>query len=116
MRCSNIQIHARIPIPVNSDGTGVAVVPSFRDLNGVVYAIDAVKNACGDADTVPIIRYRDDGEPEPVGVARSVQWDPQGFIEIDGVLFVGGTAEDVIVTSSGDVVSMDIESIGLGIL
>ena len=90
-------------------------MPCFRDGNGVVYQIEAVKDACEEADQwLPIIRYKDNGQAETIGVARSVKWNPEGFIEVDGVLRFGGTSEEIIFDTVKNVTSMTIEAIGLG--
>ena len=115
MRCAGIQIHARIPVPTNSEGDNIYKMPCFKDENGVVYQIEAVRDACEEADAeIPIIRYKDDGQPEVIGVAYSIQWNPDGFIELDGLLHFGGTSEEIIFDTAENVTSMTIESIGLG--
>lgn len=115
MRCTNIEIYAKIPVPVNSDGDNVYKTQCFKDEVGLIYQIEAVRDACGGVENVPIIRYRDNGDPETIGVARSVKWNPAGFIEVDGVLQFGGTSEEIIFDTVKNIVSMTIESIGLGI-
>lgn len=115
MRCTGIQIHARIPVPVNSEGDNVYGMACFRDENGMTYQIEAIRDACEEADAeMPIIRYRDDGQSEVIGVVNSVVWNPEGFIEVDGVIQFGGTSEDIIFDTVKNVTSMTIESIGLG--
>ena len=49
-----------------------------------------------------------------IGVVSSVAWNPEGFIEVDGVIQFGGTSEDIIFDTVKNVTSMTIESIGLG--
>ena len=115
MRCAGIQIHAKIPVLTNSDGDNIYKMPCFRDGNGVVYQIEAVKDACEETDQwLPIIRYKDNGQAETIGVARSVKWNPAGFIEVDGVLRFGGTSEEIIFDTVKNVTDMTIEAIGLG--
>ena len=115
MRCAGIQIHVKIPVLTNSDGDNIDRMPCFRDGNGVVYQIEAVKDACEETDQwLPIIRYKDNGRAETIGVARSVKWNPAGFIEVDGVLRFGGTSENVIFDAVNNVASMTIVAIGLG--
>ena len=115
MRCADIQIHVKIPVPTNSDGDNIDRMPCFRDGNGVVYQIEAVKDACEEMDQwLPIIRYKDNGRAETIGVARSVKWNPEGFIEVDGVLRFGGTSEEIIFDTVKNVTSMTIEAIGIG--
>lgn len=114
MRCEGIQINAKIPVEANQADKRYAVFPLFRDGNDVIYEIEAIKNACKDTKDIPIIRYKEDGSSEAIGVAHSVSWNPTGFIEVDGVLWFGGTSEDVVFDSCHNVVSMNIEAIGLG--
>lgn len=115
MRSTGIQIHAKIPVLKNSDGDSVCQAPYFRDGNNVVYQIEAIRGACGGAKNIPIIRYKADGTNEAIGVARAIEWNPDGFIEVSGVLWFGGTSEEVIFDSANSVVSMTIESVGLGL-
>lgn len=115
MRCAEIKIHVEIPIPINSNGTNRHFeMPCFKDKNDVVYELSAIKDACENVESVPIIRYDDNGNPIVIGTANSVKWNPEGFIEIDGVLNFGSTSEEIIFSSSKDVTSMEIEAIGLG--
>ena len=115
MICVGIQIHAKIPVPTNSDGDNIYKMPCFRDENGVVYQIEAIKDACEESEPwLPIIRYKDDGQAETIGVARTVKWNPEGFIEVDGVLRFGGTSEEIIFDTVKNVTDMTIEAIGLG--
>lgn len=115
MRCEQIRIHAEIPVPVNSEGTNFYKMECFKDLNNVVYELRAIKDACEDASGMPIIRHNDSGQAIPIGVANSVRWNENGCIEVDGILFHGGTSEEYIFSSTGDVVSMDIEAFGFGV-
>ena len=114
MRCESIDIQARIPVPINSDGTGICKTPCFKDANGVVYEIEAVKSACEEAKGLPIVRYNDDGNAVVIGAAKSIRYR-DGYIEVDGTLFGGGTSEEVVLSSTSDVVEMNIEHIGLGV-
>lgn len=115
MRCADIQIHAKIPVPTNSDGDHIYRTPCFRDGNGYVYKIEAVKDACEESCAgIPIIRYKDDGQAETIGVAQTVKWNRDGFIELDGVLRFGGTSENVIFDAVKNVAAMTIVAIGLG--
>lgn len=114
MRCTDIQIYAKIPVPINSNDDNACSVPCFRDGNGYVYQIDAIKNACEESDTgIPIIRHKDDGQAEMVGVVKTVKWNPEGFIEVDGSLQFGGTSEWVVFDDNKNVEFMAIRSIDL---
>lgn len=118
MRSENIRVHIEIPIQVNSTGTSPHFTcDCFRDKNGTVYELQAIKNACDDANKnqLPIIQYNDDGEPVPIGIAHTVKYNPAGYIEIDGVIKFGGTSEEIDFSSTKDVTSMEIESIGFSV-
>ena len=115
MRIESIDICVSMRVPINCDGTGVCKIPCFKDANGVVYEETAIKDACEEANgsNLPIIRYNDSGDPVVIGVAKSVRYQ-NGYIDIEGSLFAGGTSEEIIFTSTKDVCEMTIESIGLG--
>lgn len=114
MRCESIDIQARMPVPINSNGTGICKTPCFKDANGVVYDVEAIKSACEEAKDLPIIRYSDDGNAVVIGVTKSIRYK-DGYIEVDGTLFGGGTSEEIVFSSTKDVVEMNIESVGLGV-
>lgn len=115
MRCEHIRIHVEIPVPINSDGTNCYKAECYKDLNGVVYEVQAIKDACEEASELPIVRYNESGKAIPIGIANSIRWNEKGYIEVDGVLFFGGTNEEYIFSSTKDVVSMDIESFGFDV-
>lgn len=114
MRCVGIEIHVKMPVPVNYTGDVCGQKPLFRDANGVVYQIGAIQDACKKALDIPIIRYQPDGKTDVIGVARSVEWNPDGFIDVDGFLWFGGTSDDVIFDDRKNVTEMIITEIGLG--
>ena len=114
MRCEPIDIHAKMPVPINSDGTGICKIPCYKDANGVVYEIEAVKSACAAAEDLPIVRYDDNGKTVVIGAVKSIRYE-NGNVEVEGTLFGGGTSEDVIFSSTKNVVEMSIKSVGLGV-
>ncbi len=114
MRSVEIGITLRIPVPVNFDGTGICKMDCFRDDNGIVYEINAIKDACDEAENIPIIQYDENGQRTVVGVADKLVYE-DGCMIVTGKIFAGGTNEDVIFTPSKDVTSMEIESIGFGV-
>lgn len=114
MRSTEIGITLRIPVPINSDGTGICKMDCFRDDNGIVYEIEAIKDACDDAENIPIIQYDENGQQKVIGVADKLVYE-DGCMIVAGRIFAGGTNEDVIFTSSKDVTSMEINSIGFGV-
>ncbi len=95
MRCESIDIRARIPVPINSDRTGICKIPCLKDSNGVVYEIEAIKFACEEAEDWLIIQYDDAGNTVVIGVANSIYYK-DGYIEVEGTLFGGGTSEEFI--------------------
>ena len=108
MRCANIRIHADIPV-VEEAG-----YLRFHDHNNVVYSIEAIQKACEKASNLPIIKYDERGVEQVVGVAQSIKWNPNGFIEIDGMMLFGGTTEFVKLGNDNCVVSMEFSAVGLG--
>lgn len=87
MRVDNVKVTMDIPVHFNQP-----------DKNGYVYTKEsweeAVKNAVG----VPIEIINDDSTRTPVGVAQDVQLVKDGekdIIKVSGMLFYGGTSEDV---------------------
>lgn len=107
MRVENIKIHLEIPVN-GSDENG-----QFTDGNGVVYTVDAIKEACEKAVFVPfIILFNEDGKAVPLGVIHSLKWNQAGFVEADGTICFGGTCETSTFGNDGKIVSMDITSVG----
>lgn len=107
MRCGNIRIHVEIPIYADKNNC-------FCDDNHVSYSIPAIRKACETASNLPIIQYDEQGTEKVVGVAQSIKWNPHGFIEVDGQLLFGGTNETVELGRDDCVVSMELNTVGLG--
>ena len=114
MRCKNIKFTAALPIEIDIPDKKTCVFPHFKDANNIVYEVEAIKQACETAKDLPIIRYKDDGSAETIGVAESICWNPTGFIEVNGVMWFGGSSEDVTLDSCNNVVHMSIQAIGIG--
>lgn len=114
MRSTEIGITLRIPVPINSFGTGICKTDCFKDNNGIVYEIEAIKDACDGIVDVPIIQWDENGQQKVVGVANKLEYE-DGCVIVTGRIFAGGTNEEVIFTSTKDVTSMEISSIGFGI-
>lgn len=114
MRSTEISITLRIPVPINSDGTGISRIDCFWDDNGIAYEIEAIKDACDDAQNIPIIQYDENGKQTVVGVADKLVYE-DGCVIVTGRILAGGTNEDVVFTSNKDVTSMEIKSIGFGV-
>ena len=114
MRCVGIEIHVKMPVPGNYTGGFCDQKPRFRDANGVVYQIGAIQDACEKVSDIPIVRIQPDGKTDVIGVARSVEWNPDGFIDVDGFLWFGGTSDNVIFDDRENVTKMIITEIGLG--
>lgn len=100
MRCDMIGVTYKIPVPVN--------VP---DGNGILYTVDAVKNACLETGGHPITQINIDGSDTVLGYTTQERYD-NGFIYVDGYLWHGGTTESVEY-EDGKVVSMKIESLSI---
>ncbi len=114
MRCMCVEIHVKIPVSWNYTGGPCDQKPRFRDANGFVYQIGAIQDACKKALDIPIVRIQPDGKTDVIGVARSVEWNPDGFIDVDGFLWFGGTSDNVIFDDRENVTEMIIAEIGLG--
>lgn len=118
MRCENIRVRMEIPVKVNSEGTNPCFATAcFKDGNGVVYELQAIKDACTEADAknIPIIQYNDGGEPVIIGIVDAIRYNESGFIELDGVIKFGGTSEEIVFSSTKDVVEMTLESVGVSV-
>ena len=103
MRCKNIKIHAVIPVEIEG---GI-----FTDENKVKYSEEAIRKACEKADSQPILQFDRDGKPRVIGISEHVQWNPKGFVEVDGSLFFGGT-DDVVNWNENVVAEMKIQTFG----
>ncbi len=114
MRSTEIGITLRIPVPVNSCGTGICKTDCFKDDNGIVYEIEAIKDACDGLVNVPIIQYDENGQQKVVGIADKLEYE-DGCIYVTGRIYAGGTNEDVVFTSTKDITSMEINAIGFGV-
>ena len=114
MRCANIRIHAEIPILAETNDGASATGSTFCDGNGVVYSVEAVRKACENIGNLPIIQYDEHGAKKVVGIVKSIKWNPEGFVEVNGFLRFGGTCEDVIFDKTETVIEMKITEIGLG--
>ena len=114
MRCTNIRIHAEIPVLVGTNDSAFASGSTFCDGNGVVYSVEAVRKSCENIGNLPIIQYDEHGVKKVVGIAQSIRWNPHGFIEVDGLLLFGGTNETVEFGKDDFVISMELSAVGLG--
>ena len=114
MRCANIRIHAEIPILAETNDGASATGSTFCDGNGVVYSVEAVRKACENIGNLPIIQCDEHGAEKVVGIAQSIRWNPHGFIEMDGLLFFGGTSETVEFGKDDRVISMKLTAVGSG--
>lgn len=115
MRCTNIRIHAEIPVLVGTDDGAFASGSTFCDGNGVVYSAETVRKSCENIGNLPIIQYDEHGVEKVVGIAQSIRWNPHGFIEVDGLLSFGGTSENVKFGNDDKVVSMELNSVGFSV-
>ena len=46
-----------------------------------------------------------------IGISEHVQWNPKGFVEVDGLLFFGGT-DDAVNWNENVVAEMKIQTFG----
>lgn len=117
MRVSGIRIYIEMPIPINFNGSSPYYeIPCYKDCNGTIYEINAIKDACNEISNLPIIMYNKHNNPVVVGIAETIKFNSEkSCIVIDGVLNFGGTCEETIFSSTKNVIDMTIESIGLGV-
>lgn len=101
MRCTNIELHLKIPINIDKP-----------DGNGVVYTEEVVKNACDKASNQPIITYNEKGEHVVIGFANTIKYE-NGKILVDGYTYAGGTTENVLINDNKEITSMEILNLGL---
>lgn len=104
MRCRNIRIHAEIPVEIVN---GV-----FENGNKGKYSEEAIRQACEKADGRPILQFDRDGNAQVIGVSEHTQWNPKGFVEVEGFLFAGGT-DDMVEWNENVVTEMEIQSFGV---
>jgi len=102
MRCDNVKVTLSIPVPIDKP-----------DGNSVIYSEDAIRKACEKANGTPIIRFDDNGNEIPIGVANKVEYS-NGFIWVDAVAFHGGTNELVEMLDNKKVTSMEIKGFSIG--
>ena len=87
MRVDNVKITMEIPVHFGQP-----------DRNGYVYSKDAWKEAVKNAVGVPIEIINDDGTRTVLGVTQDIKLVKDGdedIIKISGILFYGGTSENV---------------------
>lgn len=116
MRCLNIPFKAKLPVPVNSEGNEIYQTDCFCDANDNIYEINAIRSACSETKNIPITRFDKDGKQTVIGIVTKMSYQ-DGFINVEGTMFGGGTNEEIIFSDKdhkGNIVSMDIESIGIG--
>lgn len=82
------------------------------DKNGNIYTEDAISKACEDACWLPIVQLDELGEGVPVGVANKV-WYENGYINVDGIAWHGGTCENVKLDDLGRISDMTITSFSI---
>ena len=91
-----------IPVPINKP-----------DGNGVPYDVNAIKEACKEANGRPIEIINDDGKSICIGLANKVCFmEEDNRITVDGVIWHGGTCEQVDIVDK-IVKGMTITSFGL---
>lgn len=104
MRTENIKVTFKIPIPVDKP-----------DLNGVIYAKEAIRNAYKNVNGIPIEMPNNDGRFFPIGVAQEVELiedENNMYITGVGIIWHGGTEESVEIVD-GKVTSFHVNGIGI---
>jgi len=101
MRCENIKVKFSIPIPINKP-----------DSNGNIYTEEAVINAYKNINNFPIIKFNDKGEEVVVGVANKVDYS-NGIVNVEGIIYYGGTEEIVKINDENKITSFEISSFGI---
>lgn len=87
MRTENVKVTIEIPVHFNQP-----------DKNGYVYTKEAWERAVKNTVNTPIEIINDDGIRTVVGVAQEVELvndGEEGIIKVSGILFYGGTSEEV---------------------
>lgn len=87
MRVDNVKVTFDIPVHFNQP-----------DKNGYVYTKESWEEAVKNAVNVPIEIIHDDGTRTVVGVTQDIKLVKDGdedIIKISGILFYGGTSENV---------------------
>lgn len=65
------------------------------------------------SETYPSFNTMNTERKKVVGIVKSIKWNPEGFVEVNGFLRFGGTCEDVIFDKTEIVIGMTITEIGL---
>lgn len=87
MRADNVKITMKIPVHFNQP-----------DKNGYVYTKESWEKAIKNAVDTPIEIIHDDGTRTAVGVTQDIKLVKDGdedIIKVSGILFYGGTSENV---------------------
>ena len=104
MRCSNIQVSFKIPVPINQP-----------DGNGTIYTKKSVENAVNNLKcAIPIVMI-DDISETVIGFANKLEFaekDQEYYILGNGYIMHGGTEEKVDIQNNM-VTSMEIVCIGI---
>lgn len=104
MRTENIKVTFKIPIPVDK-----------RDLNGVIYSKEAIKNAYKNVKDIPIEIPCSDGQFLSIGVAKEVELieDEDGmYVTGVGLVWHGGT-EEIVEMVNDKVTSFHVCGVGI---
>ena len=104
MRCSNIQVSFKIPVPINKP-----------DGNGAVYTKEAVENSVNNLKCVIPIVIRKGIDETVIGFANKLEFieeNEEYYIQGVGHIRHGGTEEKVNIQNN-TVTSMEIVSVGI---
>lgn len=104
MRCSNIQVSFKIPVPINKP-----------DGNGTVYTKEAVENSVNNLKCVVPIVIRKGIDETVIGFANKLEFieeNEEYYIQGVGHIRHAGTEEKVNIQNN-TVISMEIVSVGI---
>ena len=104
MRCSNIQVSFKIPVPINQP-----------DGNGTIYTKEAVENSVNNLKCVIPIVIREGIVEAVIGFADKLEFiekNKEYYIQVVGHIRHGGTEEKVNIQNN-TVTSMEIVSVGI---
>lgn len=104
MRCSNIQVSFKIPVPINQP-----------DKNGIIYSKAAVENSVNNLKCVIPIVVREGIVETVIGFANKLEFieeNEEYYIQGVGHIRHGGTEEKVNIQNN-TVTSMEIVSVGI---
>lgn len=104
MRIENVKISMELPVRFNAP-----------DCNGVVYTKESWEEAIKSAKGMPIEIINNDGTSTVIGISENITLkcdDNNGTIRVDGMLWHGGTSEEVVFTED-KITNVIIKGVGI---